>query len=281
MKALAKLDEVIRNLQQDENSTRIKKLIFGACFNTWENDPNRLEAFQLKDLLQKLVELNPSIDNLKVSLNKVVQTLNKPGEYGLIANVIINYMEKLYENTYQPTQTASNQSNYSGLPAQSVANQTWAVELNANDRQNKPPYDLFEMRLEIMRYTNPLRAKILVFSTLYQQLDINEKDLLIIRAHELDDLLLKLFYFCQTITEMDARLSSTARCLFEADENYQAASAIVQAMKPFYANRQPGMYPMPVLDRPDTDVNLSVTSNEPPKTNNFLADEGDSTHQVR
>ncbi|HEY9849241.1 MAG TPA: hypothetical protein V6D28_07265 [Leptolyngbyaceae cyanobacterium] len=281
MKALAKLDEVIRNLQQDENSTRIKKLIFGACFNTWENDLNRLEAFQLKDLLQKLVELNPSIENLKISLNKVVQTLNKPGEYGLIANVIINYMEKLYENTYQPTQIASNQPNYSGLAAQSVANQTWAVELNTNARPNNPPYDLFEMRLEIMRYTNPLRAKILIFSTLYQQLDINEKDLLIIRAHELDDLLLKLFYFCQTITEMDARLSSTARCLFEADENYQAASAIVQAMKPFYANRQPGMYPMPVLDRPNTDINLSVASNEPPKTNNFLADEGDSTHQVR
>lgn len=281
MKALAKLDQVIKDIQQHENSSRIKKLIFGACFNTWENDLNKLEAFKLKDLLQKLVELNPSIEHLKVSLNKVVQTLNKPGEYALIAGVIISQMEKLYENTYQPTQIASNPSNQPIFQVESVTQPNLVGEQNATEQQHKPPYDLFEMRLEIMRYTNPLRAKILVFSTLYQQLDINEKDLAVIRSHELDDLLLNLFYFCQTIIEMDARLSSTARCLFEADENYQASSAIVQAMRPFYANRKPGMYPLPALNNPDTNVHLLVTSNELPKMNNFSPDKDDNTHQVR
>lgn len=283
MKALAKLDEVIRDLEQHENSTRIKKLIFGACFNTWENDLNKLEAFKLKDLLQKLVELNPSIELLKVSLNKVVQTLNKPGEYALIAGVIVSQMEKLYENTFHPTQIASNSSNQPTSQVESVARQNLVGEPNANDRQKHPPYDLFEMRLEIMRYTNPLRAKILIFSTLYQQLDINEKDLAVIRSHELDDLLMNLFYYCQTITEMDARLGSTARCLFEADENYQAASAIVQAMKPFYANRKPGMYSMPVLnERLNTEAKLIRNSNELQHMNNYLDDEDDNnTHQVR
>ena len=239
MKTLSGLDEAVKSLQEHENSTRIKKLIFGACYNTWENDLSKLERFGLDYLLPQLFQLNPTKEELKSSLYKVAQTLNKPDEYGIIANIIISEMKKLYLPAEQSTQVIVNST------ASASIEQTADRISNSQLQPLKAPYDPFNMRLEIMRYTNPLRAKILIYSTLYQQLHISEKELVAIRSHQLDELIEDLFYYCETMKELEARLSSTARCLFEENENHQAASAIVQALKPFYVDRQPGMYKRP------------------------------------
>lgn len=239
MKTLSGLDEVVKSLQQHENSTRIKKLIFGACYNNWENDLTKLDRFSLEYLLPQLFQLNPTKEELKSTLDKVVQTLNKADEYALIANIIISSMEKLYLPAEESTQVVANSV------SSATIEQTADRISNSQLQPLKAPYDPFNMRLEIMRYTNPLRAKILIYSTLYQQLDISEKELSAIRSHQLDELIEDLFYYCETMKELEARLSSTARCLFEENENYQAASAIVQALRPFYVDRQPGMYKRP------------------------------------
>jgi hypothetical protein len=47
------LDEVAKNLEKHENSTRIKKLIYCACKNDWQNDQHILDRFKL--VLQYLV----------------------------------------------------------------------------------------------------------------------------------------------------------------------------------------------------------------------------------
>lgn len=239
MKTLSGLDEAVNSLQQHENSTRIKKLIFGACYNNWENDLTYLDRFPLEYLIPQLFQLNPTREDLKSTLDKVVQTLNKPDEYALIANIIISSMEKFYLLAEQATEVVEK-------PVSS-ATIVQAVDRGVQTQLQplKAPYDPFALRLEIMQYTNPLRAKILIYSTLYQQLDITEKELSAIRSHQLDELIEDLFYYCETLKELEARLSSTARCLFEENENYQAASAIVQALKPFYVDRQPGMYKRP------------------------------------
>ena len=278
MNSLSMLDTVTKDLEQHENSIRIKKLIFAACWNTWENDSNKLGAFKLSDLVQKLVQSNPTLEQLAVTLNKLVQTLNKPGEYAIIAFIILGKVEKLYQNNPEVTQVGSNAGSAVAAPAPAIKQQPSTQSIAA---EQKPPYDPFELRLEVMRYTNPLRAKILIFSTLYQQLDINEKELAVIRSHELDDLLKDLFLFCQTISELEARLSSTARCLFEQDENSQAASAIVQALKPSYANRTPGMYQMPQLNsHKSTQEKEIVNLNQSRPINQNKNEVDDNTCQV-
>lgn len=282
MRGLSQLDEVAKEFDVHENSTRIKKLIFGACYNTWENDLNKLERFPFHYLLQQLFQLNPSLEHLNSSLNKVVQTLNKPGEYTLIANIIISKLQKAYlEN--RATQVVTSETGAAN-PVQAKSEQKSNQQEDSFVQPLKAPYDPFNLRLEIMRYTNPLRAKILVYSTLYQQLDISEKDLTMIRSHEFDDLIEDLFYYCEKLTELEARLGSTARCLFEEEENYQAASAIVQALKPFYANRQPGMYKRPpkVVSNVTQAVTLGLEFEPtPPKINNRnLNDNEENTYQV-
>ncbi|MHC5731671.1 MAG: hypothetical protein ACYTXY_47840, partial [Nostoc sp.] len=74
MKTIFSLDAVSKDLEQHENSKRIKKLIYSACKNIWENDPETLDRFNLQELIQELSRLNPTINNLNYTLSKIVET---------------------------------------------------------------------------------------------------------------------------------------------------------------------------------------------------------------
>ena len=274
MKALSILDEVVKSLEEHENALRIRKLIYGICKNTWENDINTLHSFKLKELLQELQLLNPTLDYLKYSLDRIVKTLNKPAEYALVANVILLQMGRLYPDTEESTQQIPLNRNSSPTPAaNSVPQQASTYQPILGWDTSKEPYDSFELRLEIMKYTNPLRAKILTFSTLYHKFDFDHQDWVTIRNKELDNLLLKLFYACETIVDLEYRLSTTARQMQPRDENTQAAGAILQAMKRYYVNRQPGQYQTQAFD-----INLEefLTTD-----NTDIDDDDDQTCQIR
>jgi hypothetical protein len=94
-------------------------------------------------------------------------------------------------------------------------------------------YDLFELRQEIMQYTNPLRAKILMFSMLFHSWDRSDQDWSILRSYSIDDLLEQLISSSKGFTELDIRLQSTAKSLPEAEAQLQTASTIMEAIKPF------------------------------------------------
>ncbi|MEH1940844.1 MAG: hypothetical protein V7L01_11585 [Nostoc sp.] len=228
MKTISTLDAVTKHLEQHENSKRIKKLIYSACKNIWENDEETLDRFKLQELVQELSRLNPTIDNLNHSLSEVVKTLNKQAEYALIANVISHEMQKLY--------TTPNES--TGI----LLNQPWKEEqisLNSIEKPNsqiKYQYNQFDLRQNIMKYTNPLRAKIVLFSALDKKFTFNEEDWLKLKAQKLDDLLLRLFNTCPTIREVESKLNNAVISLGKPDENIQAASAIIQSMRGLYGN---------------------------------------------
>lgn len=235
MKAFSLLDQVVQDLEQHENSTRIKKLIFCACKKNWENDTQALEQINLLDLVKELLDLSPTIEHLTVALFSVVKTLNKQAEYSLVAHIILSQLGKLYPDSEESTLVVSSRVHYATDPVNSPAQSTY-THLQEVSKWNEPKrqYDPFDLRLDLMRYTNPLRAKILVFSTLHQKSDFHDQDWLIIKTHELDDLLLRLFRTCETITELEFQLNSTARCLDQPDEYTQAASVIIRVLKPFY-----------------------------------------------
>ncbi len=236
MEANSILDEVVQNLEQHENLTRMKKLIYCACKKAWENDTEILEQLRLKDLLKELIDLSPTIEHLTVALNSVVKQLNKQAEYSLVANGIISELAKLYPDTDESTLVKSNRLHSTVSTAYSVPQQPTAMPPELQLSEPKRHYDPFDLRLEIMKYTNPLLAKILVFSTVDRKLFEfgNPQDWVAMKTQELDDLLLRLFRACETITELEFQLNSTAKCLEDTSQFKQAASVIIRAMKPFY-----------------------------------------------
>lgn len=86
-----------------------------------------------------------------------------------------------------------------------------------------------------MQQTNPLRAKILIFSTLYHQFTFSDRDWLLLKTQELDNLLRQLFNVCGSLAELESQLYRTASNLDNRDENDQAASVIIKAMNTCYA----------------------------------------------
>ncbi|HBL13502.1 MAG TPA: hypothetical protein DD379_19310, partial [Cyanobacteria bacterium UBA11162] len=86
MQALSVIDAIARELEQHENATRIKKLIVYASQERWENDIIILERYQLRDLIQEIINSKPTLEQLSSDLDELVKTLNRQTEYYAIAN---------------------------------------------------------------------------------------------------------------------------------------------------------------------------------------------------
>lgn len=110
-------------------------------------------------------------------------------------------------------------------------------EKNQDSKQRD--HDLFDIRYEVTRYTTPLRIKILLFSTLYYQVGLNEQDWSLMMSHQLDSLLKKLIEIFPTLSELEARLYATAQNFDEKEGLTQAVGAILQSLRPFYKSGQP------------------------------------------
>ncbi|MTJ12237.1 hypothetical protein FJR11_06445 [Anabaena sp. UHCC 0187] len=245
MITLSILDEIAKYLEQHENSKRIKKLIFSACKNIWENDQHTLDRFKLPELIQELCSLNPTIDNLNSSLSSVVNTLNKPGEYSIVADIIVNEIQKLYLTSDEETGILlkqPHQEEETGIVLPQNNPILSYPEKILSNPINKPPsiarkaqYNPFDLRQNLMKYTNPLRAKIILYSALYRKFTFNEQDWFKLRGEKLDSLLQRLFNSCPTLRELESKLNNAVISLGEPDENTQAAGAIIQTMRNLYS----------------------------------------------
>jgi hypothetical protein len=247
------LEKIAQYLEQHEQSKRIKKLIFCVAKNIWENDQSQLDRFKLQELIQELCHLNPTIEKLKASLSSVVNTLNKPGEYAIIASIITNEVQKLYVMFEQETgifpraDILEEQTNLIvnqaivDNPYKSISAQAETRDLNTLNPINQPVtipkklvYNQFDVRQNIMQYTNPLRAKIILFSALYRQFSFNEQDWFKLRAEKFDTLLQKLFDACPTIRHFEHKINNAVMSLGDPEENTQAGSTLIQFIKRFY-----------------------------------------------
>ncbi len=94
---------------------------------------------------------------------------------------------------------------------------------------------LAELRVELMRYANPLRVKILLFSTLYYPFDLNSSgDWSKLQTETLGDLTLRLMEQFTSHDSLDEQLQLMACQLMPSDEYGNAAGAIARALRPFY-----------------------------------------------
>lgn len=123
--------------------------------------------------------------------------------------------------------------------------------------------DLLDVRLKILRHTNPLRAKILIFSILYHPFKFSTRDWLTIKMQDLDNLIRHLHSICPTPTELEEKLHKTAQKGNQNEEDFTTASVIFKAMKPLYKN-------------PDIDNTKEVISSEEQQ----LSSDVDNTNEI-
>jgi hypothetical protein len=275
MENLLLISEVAQELGQHSNAARIKKLIFATWKNRWENDLSTIDKFPLTNIIQELVNSNPTPEQLRVVFFNIVNTLNKKEEYTVIAEIILMQMDSLYlcqepktEMVYRvvtpsqslpiypnpvpaalpvitptadissPLDTITNVKVTldNNLELESIPNSSPSLNLNSSPSVNlsSSGYDPFAVRLAVMKYSNPLRAKILLLCVLEEQSSFSQGSWLKLRSRNLDELLIDVFQKFSSIEQLESQLHRTANGLQEPDENAQAAEAIVKAMKPFY-----------------------------------------------
>jgi hypothetical protein len=267
------LSSVALKLQSHQEKSRIKKVVYSVCKKRWENDVRVIESYNFQDLIAELIQRYPTKEKLQKALIKLVQNINKQNLYLAISNLIVTQLGSLYNNRqvtnnfeeegntqFTNTQFVQVNNSYYITPAsiesQQRANQNFGtsiIDLNAQPVIEPPPQVLpptpqvsqpepaaktinfFELRLEIMQYTNPLRAKVLLFSVLYQTWDKDNQDWAMLRSYSLDDLLKELIQNTKKLTDIESKLFAAARLLTDFEANMQTASTIVEAIKPFIA----------------------------------------------
>lgn len=272
------IDTIIDNIEYHEESPRIKKLIFAACKQYWENDIEVINRYDMRQILMELRHLYPNTKRLRKALDNVVATINRQNFYSFIADTIVGELTYLYkyepdvenedvesEDEEEETRLilGSKVSSKQATSAQQVAPQhkaTVVVEnvASASQSQTNPvatnnnnmpegqiiPWlkvdNLFDLKQEIMQYTNPLRAKIMLFYAIYQ-INPSEQNWSIVRTCTLDDLLVRMFqHYGQNIQQIESHLTEIAHSRIEGlepEDNLQAVSAIVESIKRFYKKR--------------------------------------------
>lgn len=236
MKALSILDEVICELEQDVNISRIKRIIFFACKEFWENDVGQLANTDLGILIEELCAKYSKLEDIEAVLNSIVSKVNKKSEYALVADLIICQLSRLYEFE-DFTNLETNISRFGGQNAPAFQDE-FSSNIPSSEESERNPGNLFDVRQKILQQTNPLRAKILIFSTLYHDFTFSDRDWLLLKTQELDTLLRQLFNICPSLGELESQLYRTANNLENTDENDSSASVIIKAMSPCYANIQ-------------------------------------------
>ena len=102
---------------------------------------------------------------------------------------------------------------------------------NPSNSPQIPAYDPFKIRLEIFQYTNPLRAKILIFSLLFHPWERSGQDWSTLRSYTLEDLLQKLIQSGKSLKDIEVQLYNIANSQMDRDANVQTASILVQTLQ--------------------------------------------------
>ncbi|EAW37188.1 hypothetical protein L8106_10947 [Lyngbya sp. PCC 8106] len=229
------MDEIIKILEKDVNLNRIKKVMICACRGKWENNQQSLNNFDIKDLVQELYWKTQTPDNLANILERILSKINKKSEYTLIVHRILELMGELYvENQLQPPKLNGSEPLIYNSPPSSASSgsERTAPYSELNSLSTIP--NLFEIRWRIMQYTNPLRVKILLFSTLEREFDFNTQDWSQLKLHSLDDLLRQLIRNFSSLAGLENHLIKMANYLENPDENIKTVELVIEALVPIY-----------------------------------------------
>ncbi|MGF1494226.1 MAG: hypothetical protein ACFBSC_17620 [Microcoleaceae cyanobacterium] len=228
---LSKLDEITKNLEKDVHLVRIKKVMFCACSGRWENNADKLAHLSMRELVQELYLKTQTLDRLYQLLDYILSKLNKKSDYSLVVNIIISQLSKLYFDT-NPTLD-------SGLvrATNSQTTSEQAAEKLVENPTDPLDQELFDVRFNMMQHGNPLRVKLLLFSSLEHEFNDSEQDWSQLRSLSLDNLVRQIFYAFPNLTSLRSHLQKLAEYLDNPEENLQAATVLLDAIQPLYDRR--------------------------------------------
>ena len=316
------LQQVVNYLNNHRESIRIKKMLYCLCTNRWEKDTDYLNSINPQYLIEQIVREYDTLDKLKLLLQKLIGTVNKPKQYIDVAKIIYLAIGQLYPEfnqehgsksppprpvaqipTPEPTQTNANQGvpsslqrayapeptqahtsmdvpsslqrayapeptqahtsmdvpsslqrAYAPAPTQQFEQQVaddYSVDESAYetycapeapddiplDRLEAPDYDPFVLRQNVMSYTNPLRAKIILLVMLRPHFNFGSQSAATMREYHLDDLLLEVMKTYPTIEDLEESITYAVEQLIEVEEYGKAATGLLQSLVPLYMLR--------------------------------------------
>lgn len=266
------LRQVVSRLENHRETARIKKLMFAACRNRWENDRAVINSYGLKNIILELQRNNTNFLSLRQTVSQVAKNINKKALYLTLADIVLTQLEPLYDHDkdYEEednkskiqilntqifhlknesdsvAKTGSFSSSRSKTidfasslidvnepPSVMESHDAGPASLNKNsgNSQQITVYDPFETRLEIFQYTNPLRAKILIFSLLFHPWDRSDQDWSTLGSYTLEDLLQQLIQTGKSLKDIEVQLYHIAKTQMDRDANVQTAGIVVQALQ--------------------------------------------------
>lgn len=244
-------------LESDAQIIRIKKVLYCLCHKVWETDVQKIEQADTAILVEQLYQLTPTPNDLKYRLRHLLHHLNRKAQYTKIVNAIFKAFHPLYSAQTElipmstpglPStgDTDSPETCFGDLPDGIHPENTVAFSAKALEGQTmggttqvKDRADLFELRLDIIKYCNPLRAKILLHSTLYSPFTGSSQEWSLLRSKTLEDFLREVFNYCPSFEDLESKLSIIVHCLEDSDDNEPVVNAILKAIKPYYAESSP------------------------------------------
>jgi hypothetical protein len=230
---------------------RTVKLLICLTRNHWESDPQKIAEASIRELIDQVWRQFPLLDEVERSLFAIVQRLSKAVEYSLVATGMIQQLAPLYCNSYQLNENATDRAD---IPAPALV---------------RPPLPLvqsihgFDLRWELMKFANPLRAKILLFSVLHQPFDASDASWSALKRYSLESLLKNLLDRYPT-GEIGKRLEQAAHYLPQAEE-YAAVIDVLRRSLRLPSPTSPTMLPFPIVphgddgddDGDETEIRLS------------------------
>ncbi len=256
---VAVLQGIVQDLEQDAQIIRIKKLLLLSCTGHWESDSQKIGLLDTTRLIHRLRGLSPEMDVLERRLRQAAAYLNKPMVYDAIATTLIHKCAQLYQQAppapaapappRMPASHDNNESTQLSFHAPPSADLAAAAPPVSQGARNLRSYNWFEVRSEVMRVTNPMRAKVLVFFTLEPQNNFNAYTWASIKSELLDRLLYRLCERCPEQPLLEDRLKKTVSRFPEADEYAQTAKGMVRVLnRLIYTAGQVSHNPTPELE---------------------------------
>jgi hypothetical protein len=97
-----------------------------------------------------------------------------------------------------------------------------------------PVYDPFILRQNVMSYTNPLRAKIILLIMLRPDFNFGSQSVTMMREYQLDDLLSEVLKTYPTMPQLEESMTFAVEQLIEIEEYGKAANGLLQSLIPLY-----------------------------------------------
>ncbi|VXD21568.1 hypothetical protein [Planktothrix paucivesiculata] len=264
MPTVSRLNEIAQNLETDPNITRIKKVLLCAYSGKWENDSHILDSINLTILLQNICQKHPQIEPLKIILNNILSRLNKKNEYNLVLNTIENQISQLYVQSNPRELSELNQLSITASETIKISPEELNSLSSAYSSQGVPVNqirhisNLFDVRFKIMQHTNPLRAKLVIFSSLEREFNYREEDWSQLKNQSLDDLLHELLQTFPNLERLKSHLYKMAEYLEDTDENIQVVTVILEALTPYYEPKNKSSW--------DSGLNVPVGNTSVPRS---------------